>query len=60
VLAADGMRCLPPRSQRTQSVAVDDLDGDGRLDLVVADDGSDSVSVLLGDGSGGLGAVPAR
>jgi hypothetical protein len=38
-------------------VAVDELDGDRRLDLAVADDGSDDVSVLLGDGSGGLGAA---
>src|SRR5262249_10303038 len=34
------------------SVAVADLDGDGKLDLVVANFGSGDVSVLLGNGDG--------
>jgi hypothetical protein len=34
------------------SVAVGDFDGDGRLDLAVANYGSDTVSVLLGKGDG--------
>src|SRR3989454_1021316 len=34
------------------SVAVGDLNGDGKLDLVTADNGSDSASVLLGNGNG--------
>ena len=35
-----------------KAVAIGDLDGDNNLDLVVANRNSDSVSVLLGDGSG--------
>ncbi|MEZ5125280.1 MAG: VCBS repeat-containing protein [Thermoleophilia bacterium] len=42
------------------AVAVGDVNEDGRLDVVTANDGGDewagSVSVLLGDGSGGLSA----
>jgi hypothetical protein len=34
------------------SVAVADVNGDGKLDLVVANDGSNNVSVLLGNGDG--------
>jgi hypothetical protein len=33
-------------------VAVGDFNGDGRLDLAVANSGSDTVSVLLGNGDG--------
>ncbi len=36
------------------SVAVGDFNGDHKLDLVTADGANGSVSVLLGDGSGGL------
>ncbi len=35
-----------------QDVVAGDLDGDGRLDLVVANGEADSVSILLGDGAG--------
>ncbi|HMA35906.1 MAG TPA: FG-GAP-like repeat-containing protein, partial [Chloroflexia bacterium] len=38
------------------SVAVGDFNRDGNLDLVVANFYSNTVSVLLGDGSGGFGA----
>lgn len=43
------------------TVAVGDIDGDGKLDLAVANQGTiqkpgNTVSVFLGDGSGGLGA----
>ena len=34
------------------------LDGDGALDLVVANQLSNTVSVRLGDGAGGFGAAP--
>jgi hypothetical protein len=37
------------------SVAVGDFSNDGKLDLAVANVGSDNVSVLLGDGAGGFG-----
>ncbi len=37
------------------SVAIGDLNGDGKPDLVVADYGGDSVSVLLGSGTGAFG-----
>lgn len=38
-------------------VAVGDLDGDDDLDLVVANEGSDNVSVLLGNGGGSFAAA---
>jgi Ca2+-binding RTX toxin-like protein len=41
------------------SVAVGDLSNDGNLDLVTANPGLDTVSVLLGNGAGGFGAAPA-
>jgi len=37
-----------------QSVAVGDFNGDSRLDLAVANNGSNTVSILLGNGSGGF------
>src|SRR5512143_3040520 len=40
------------------SLALADLNGDGRLDLVVANDESDDVTVRLGDGNGGFAAAP--
>jgi hypothetical protein len=39
------------------SVAIADLDRNGRLDLAVANRGSGTLSVLLGDGSGGFTAA---
>src|SRR2546422_946667 len=41
-----------PAGQQPLSVAVDDLDRDGRLDLAVANNSSGTVSVLLGNGDG--------
>jgi hypothetical protein len=40
-----------------RSVAVGDLNSDGRLDLVTANSGSNNVSVRLGDGAGSFGAA---
>jgi hypothetical protein len=39
------------------ALAVGDLDGDGRLDVVAALEQADAVAVLPGDGAGGLGAA---
>ena len=36
------------------SIAAGDFDRDGKRDLVVANSGSDSVSIYLGDGEGGF------
>src|SRR5207248_1158702 len=40
-----------------RSVAVGDFSGDGSHDLAVANECSDSVSILLGDGAGNFGAA---
>jgi hypothetical protein len=40
-----------------RSVAVADVNGDGKLDIVTANSGSNNVSVLFGDGSGSFGAA---
>jgi hypothetical protein len=39
------------------SVTVGDFNGDGKLDLATANGGSDNLSVLLGNGTGGFGAA---
>lgn len=44
-----------PAGSYPQAAALIDMNGDGILDLVVADDGTQSVGVLLGDGKGEFG-----
>jgi hypothetical protein len=41
------------------SVAAADVDGDGDLDLLTSNAGSDDVSVLLGDGTGRFATLPS-
>jgi hypothetical protein len=38
------------------SVAIGDVNGDGKPDLAVANASSNTISVLLGNGAGGFGA----
>jgi len=45
---------IPIDGRNPRSIAVADLDRDGNLDLVTANDGSGDLSVLLGDGMGGF------
>ena len=40
-----------------QSIAVGDLNGDGKPDIVTADRGNNSITVLLGNGTGGFAAA---
>jgi FG-GAP-like repeat len=55
-LADAGVRLAAGRGPG--SLALADLNRDGRLDLVVANDESGDVTVLLGDGKGGFSAAP--
>jgi hypothetical protein len=47
-----------PVGNMPQSVAVGDFNGDGKADLVTANSGSSTVSVLLGTGDGTFAAAP--
>ncbi len=47
-----------PAGRGPGSLALADLNGDGRLDLAVANHESGDVTVLLGDGKGGFAAAP--
>ena len=44
----------PITGLRPRAIATADLTGNGKLDLVTANSGSDNVTVLLGNGSGGF------
>ena len=44
---------LPP-GEGSASIVATDLSGNGRTDLAIANEGSDNVTVLLGNGSGGF------
>ncbi|MGI8588139.1 MAG: FG-GAP-like repeat-containing protein [Chloroflexia bacterium] len=65
VLLGDGMGSFAPApgspfpvGHTPYGVAVGDLNSDGHPDLVVADEGSAGVSVLLGDGTGSFAPAP--
>ena len=54
-----GVLVLPAASvynPEVQSLALGDMNGDGKLDVVTGNTGSDSLSVLLGDGTGRFAA----
>jgi hypothetical protein len=50
--AGSSHRSPTPQVPLPYSVAIADLNGDGKLDLAVANNRSDNVSVLLGNGDG--------
>ena len=56
--AAPGSPFAAAAGSTPKWVAVGDFNGDGKLDLATADGGGDSITVLLGDGSGGFTAAP--
>lgn len=64
LLAVDGGRLVPSQASpvslgaQPYPPALGDLDGDGRLDLVVPLIGDQAVAVLLGDGGGGFRPGP--
>ena len=55
--AASRRRRTSPWGLGPRSVAVGDFNGDGKLDLAVANASSDNVSILLGTGTGSFGAA---
>jgi subtilisin-like proprotein convertase family protein len=55
--APANVRCFGPDNVNTASVAAGDMNGDGRLDLVVGNEGQPNV-IYLNDGSGNFYAGP--
>src|SRR4028118_1143568 len=55
--AATNLNTNPPTELSTVSVAVGDFNKDGNSDLVRANDGTNNVSLLLGNGDGTFGAA---
>lgn len=47
-------------SSSASAVAVGDFDGDGILDLAVANSASNTVTILRGNGSGGFAPFPGQ
>lgn len=47
-----------PVGSGPSDIAMADLSGDGKLDVVTANSGSDNLTILLGDGSGGFRPAP--
>jgi hypothetical protein len=43
-----------PTDSKPFSTTIQDLNGDGKLDLVVPNSGSDTLTIFLGDGLGGF------
>ena len=64
MLLGSGQGALAPATTvatggtKPSAVALADLNSDGKLDVIVANDWATNVSVLLGDGAGGLTAAP--
>jgi Domain of unknown function (DUF4347)/FG-GAP-like repeat len=46
-----------PAGTNVNSINLQDLNGDGKLDIFTANRGSNDISVLIGDGAGGFGPV---
>ena len=57
--AALATRSVGATSYRPYALAVADVSGDGKPDVITANNGNDTISVLAGDGAGGLGAPTA-
>jgi hypothetical protein len=57
---ADGDLAPTAAGGATRRIALTDLDGDGRLDLLATDSGAAALLVLRGDGTGGLQPLGPR
>jgi hypothetical protein len=55
--AATNLNLSPPSNLATWSVAVGDFNNDGNSDLVTANNATNNVSILLGNGDGTFGAA---